>query len=442
MGLKTHFSENKLYNILLFLIFTSIFITGIWIKNYFISITILILYIHLIFRNINLLYSILGVLFLFDSTYLANYLGFRWGRTYFIPILLIFIMILLKRINIRTLKVLIKDKYFILSSIIFAWGMLSSLLSIQTILGIKKTISVFLIFILFYLIPRNFFNKYERESFIIYYTIPLNILISTISLLNFLTFLKLLKVNAFIKSWSINASIFENPNTFGVRIMLILMLMNILLITNDWMKDKLNEYKILKIYTIISYLLIIINLVFSSSRTSVLGVAIAFIPLIFILKKQFIVAILPLIYFLWRNKDKLFLFKKLPRGTSGRSKIWEYAIKEVIPKHPIIGVGSGAHRDYMAPFGGKSVHNSYLYEIMNNGFVGFGLWLVVLFLIFKSIFNLDKHKSLFLFSMLGLIAYGFFEIGLFSELSLLMSIFWAFVMLIENNILYENYYEV
>ncbi len=435
MKLKTYFSEKKLYNILIFLIFALIFITGIWIKNYFISITILVLYIHLIFRNINMLYSILGVLLLIAGSHPTDNIGFRWGRIYFVPILLIIIIVLMDRVDIRTLKRLFKDKYFILSTVIFAWGILSSILSIESILSLKMTISVFLVFLVFYAIPGCFFTNSEVKKNMTYLIIPLNIILTLISLLNILSFFNVINLKKYFEFWANNSTIFLNPNTFGVRIMLILMLMNISLTMDNNFIDKINKNRFLKIELFFSYIILIINLILSSGRSSILGTAIAFIPMIIKYRKKFVFGVIPIAYFLWQKRNSLYLFTKVFKGTSGRDKIWEYAIKEIIPKNLIIGIGRGSFHDYFGEvFSVKHIHNSYLNVLMSDGIIGLILWLIVLFFIFRSVFMLRKDISIFLFTILGFMAYSFFEIGLFDELGLKMAVFWCIVLFLDKKL--------
>lgn len=435
MKLKTYFSEKKLYNILIFLIFALIFITGIWIKNYFISITILVLYIHLIFRNINMLYSILGVLLLIAGSHPTDNIGFRWGRIYFVPILLIIIIVLMDRVDIRTFKKTFRDKLFILSSIIFVWGVFSSILSTQSILSIKMTISVLLVFLVFYVVPRYFFTKREAENFMTYLIIPLNMLLTFISTLNIINYFNLTNLNIYFKFWANNSSIYLNPNTFGVRIMLILMFMNISLTIDNNFIERVNENKFLKIELFFSYIILIINLILSSGRSSILGTAIAFIPMIIKYRKKFVFGVIPIAYFLWQKRNSLYLFTKVFKGTSGRDKIWEYAIKEIIPKNLIIGIGRGSFHDYFGEvFSVKHIHNSYLNVLMSDGIIGLILWLIVLFFIFRSVFMLRKDISIFLFTILGFMAYSFFEIGLFDELGLKMAVFWCIVLFLDKKL--------
>lgn len=382
---------------------------------------------------INILYSLLMVLYFLGNTHFTEELSFRWGRLYLLVAIVIIIISIIKKISLETLKALVKDHYVLLATLIFIWGILVSFFSVQTILSIKKTISVLVVFIIFYLIPRYFHTHHEKDSFIIFLLLPFNALMTLLSTINLLHFFRIMDLVEKLPFWSTSASIYENPNTLGLNIMLTLMLTNVCLVAHERFKDLSKKNKILKIYLAFSYLVLIINLMFSSSRASLLGTVIAFIPLTFIFKKEITIALIPLGWFLWEKKENLYILKKLPKGTSGRGRIWNYAIKEVISKHPFLGVGSGAFQDYMGnEFKVNNTHNSYLEEIMSNGLVGFTLWLGVLALIFNNIFKLEKNKFIFIFTIFGFTVYSFFEVALFTEMSAKMSIFWAFVMLIEN----------
>ncbi len=389
--------------------------------------------------SLNLLYSLSMILYFFGNTFLSTYvtedIGFRWGRLYIIVTILILVIIILRKISMGKLQNIIGDKYLFMMMLIFSWETLSSLFSIQTVLSIKKTILVFLVFLVFYLIPKYSFKDNEKNNFMIFLLYPLNILITFISSINLLDFLKILKINDYIPFWTTNATIYENPNTFGVRIMLILMTMNVYLVIDERFRDKLKKNIILKSYTLFSYSILIINLILSSSRASLLGVVIAFMPIMYKYRKKVLLVLIPISYFIWGKRENLFLLKKISKGTSGRSEMWKYAIKEVISEHPIAGVGSGAFQDYVGHiFQLRQMHNSYLEEIMANGLVGLMLWTIVLIFAFKKTFMLGNEKYIFIFTILGFMAYSFFEIGLFGELGLNMSMFWVFVMLAENKL--------
>ncbi len=252
--------------------------------------------------------------------------------------------------------------------------------------------------------------------------------------MNSLFYFNFINLSDYIWFWSTRTSIYLNSNTLGSMLMITLMLMNIYVFTNERFKFIFDKSKWLKIYIFISYIILIFNVLLSGGRTSALGIAISFIPIILMYKRLIIFTAIPSLAFLYINKDKLFLLNKLSRGTSGRSKIWEYVIKEVIPKHPILGVGSGAFDEYVGSiFNVTHMHNSYLNAIASIGFIGFGLWSAVIFFILKEIFILNKNKSIFLFSIVGFMVYSLFELGLFSVLSLKSLLFWTIVLEINES---------
>ncbi len=392
------------------------------------------------------LYSMLMLLLFLDNSFISTYvterLGFRWGRIHLLVTIITILIVIIQRNNRYRLKNMLNDKYLVFALLIFIWGTLSSLFSIQVVLSMKKTISVFLVFIAFYLIPRYYFFEEEKNSFLSFIFYPLNILISLLSLINTLFYLGLIKVDNYIPLWTIKETIFENSNTLGVRIMIVLMVMNIYLTIDNNVKKRLENCKPLKFYILLNYFLLILNLIFSGSRTSFLGIGVAFIPIIYKYRMKMIIAILPLGYFLIRKKDELYIIRKLSKGTSGRSVFWIYALKEVIPKYLFLGVGSGAYQEYIGyKFGHRNMHNSYLEEALSNGIVGLVIWIILLIMIFRDISKLRFNKGIFIFTILGYIAYSFFEIGLFGELNLNMSIFWAIMVLIQEKLCSSKHYK-
>lgn len=383
------------------------------------------------------LYSMLMVLFFLDnsfiSTYITENIGFRWGRIHLLLAFIIFLVVIFQRSDKERICNILNDKYLIFALLIFIWGTLSSIFSVQFMLSMKKTISVFLVFLSFYLIPRHYFSEEEKNKFLSFLLYPLNTLISLISLINILYYLELIKITNYVPFWTIKETIFENSNTFGVRIMIALMVMNIYFTIDNDIKKRLQNCKSLKLYVLLNYLLLIINLVLSGSRTSFLGIAFALIPIVYKYRIKMLMAIIPLGYFLIRKKDELYLISKLSGGTSGRSAFWIYALKEVIPKYLFLGVGSGAYQDYIGyKFGHRHMHSSYLEEVMSNGLVSFILWITLLIIIFKSALNLKINKGIFIFTILGFIVYSFFEIGLFGEFGMNMAIVWTIVTKIEE----------
>jgi len=384
---------------------------------------------------LNFLYSILMILFFFNNSYIIENISFKWERLSYFIIIIIFANIIFQRLDISKIRIVLRDRYLYLMIGISIWGLVSSYFSIQRVLSIKKTISVFLVFTVFYLIPRYFFNSEERSNSLAFLTIPFNILMTILGTVNIIAFLELIDLKGHIEFWTMRATIYLNSNYYGLFIFILLLMMNAYLLLDDRLQKCLKNHLFLKIYVIFSYAILVINLVFSGSRTSVLGVAFVFIPLIYKFIKLALLSSIPVGYLVWSNKKELHIFGKVRRGgTSGRGKLWDHAISEIIPKHPILGVGSGAYRDYFEDLGNKSVHNAYLNLILTNGIVGFILWMTILAFIFHSIFKLKNNRYIFIFILLSFLAYGFFEIGLFGELGLQMSIFWTIIMLIENQI--------
>ena len=440
MQVETNNKEKILFNVLVYFLSFILIFVGIFSNKFLIVVGFGILYINLAIKNINILFSTLIVLYLFYSSYLLEQLDFKWTNLYYAIAILIIVFLTFKKMIKKKISNPFKDKYLFMMVFIVTWGILSAFFSTQIIQSFKNILSIFLVFVLFYIIPVYFYNDEEKRSFMFYLVIPINIWMTVLSLLNLLFFLELIDLNKQMSYWTINASIYQNSNTFGINILMALIIMNLYILIDEKFKYNLGKNKTLKIYILFSYMVLIINLILSGSRSAILGAIIVFIPFMYKKKKETIFALILIgCSFLGNGKD-LLLFKKLSQGTlSGRGEMWIYSIQEVIAKYPILGIGSGASNDYMGIFGGLSVHNSYLNIIMTNGFIGFMLWIFVLMLIFyKSFKTEDKYKYIFIFTILGFMAFAFFETGLFGGMGLNMSIFWTFVMLIENQLNMEE----
>lgn len=441
-----NFSENRILSILILLISIILISLGVYLNNYYILIGIITL-MGIFFKNPYILYSIISILYFYEKSYFVYGTNFKIGILYYyVAILIIFNFIFGKlnteRINIKRFKNSIKDKYLFFMLLIFILGLVSSAFSIKSIESIKTTLSVIVAFIIFYLIPKYFWDNFERKKILSYVFWPFYILLMTTLLVNILFYLDLIEIDQYLL-WRTRETIYTNSNIFGAHILDLLIMMNLYLFINENVKRRFSENYIFKILILINYGVLAINMILSGSRTSIFATAFAVIPLIYKYWKDMIWGGIPVIYLLWNERDSLYLLGKVGRGTTGRSEIWSHILEEVVPDHLIFGVGAGAFREYTDPFVNrrglnKSAHNSYINEIMTNGFLGFILWIIVLLLSLRSIIKLKSNKGIYFFSVLSYLVHGIFEIGFFGGLGIRMTIFWIIIVLIESQLDMES----
>jgi len=426
----------KVVDLLITFIAITLILLGLLINKIIILLGISIIAINVALKEINTIYSILVSLIVFHSTHLTNDLPFEWSLLYYVSSILIIGLVVLKEMSGEKFKTLFKDKYLYLMLMILAWGLLSAVFSTNQIQSFKNILSTFLVFTIFYIVPKYFYSKRELLNWIKYIAVPLNLLTSAISLTNILVYLELFTIKTNLFEWNINSAIYRNSNGYGANIMLTLIATNLLFMLDKEFTSRSNKVIIRKVL-MLNYPILIINLLVSGSRAALLGTIIAFIPLALKKKKQAIAVGVIGVVFLLTSAENLLLFRKLEKATtSGRWEMWLYGINNVIAKHPILGIGAGASNDHIGIFEGKSIHNSYLNLIMSLGVVGFLLWMLILALVFYSSFKNKKNKYLFIFTILGIMAFAFFETSLFGGMGRTMAIFWMIVMLIEKELKY------
>ncbi|MGS0972994.1 MAG: O-antigen ligase family protein [Candidatus Izemoplasmataceae bacterium] len=418
----------KNINIILTTLSIILILLGLMLNRIFLMIGISIIFINLVWMKEYALYSILILLFAFYATNLTNNLTFDWSLLFYVVAILIIGTFLVKLVKGKKIKVFYADKYFYLMLIILAWGTLSAIFSINTLQSFKNILSIFLVFVIFYIIPRHFHSRIERLVLINYIIVPLIFIISMISLVNLLVYFNLFTVSTSLFEWNISSAIYINSNGYGQIIMLTLISTNLLFIIDKELSNE-NNKGVLKKFLILSYPVLVLNLLLSGSRASILATIIAFIPIMLIRKKASIVIGGLGVLTLLNAEDNLLLLRKLEFGIqNNRWDRWVYGFGNVIAKYPILGIGAGASIDHGVP----SVHNAYLNMIMSLGMVGFFLWIQIIFFVFYRALRIKERKYLFIFTLLGIMFYSLFENSLFGGMRLLMSIFWMIVLVIES----------
>lgn len=431
--METDIKKINIIDVLIAILAIIFILFGLLINKIIILFGVLTLIIYIAAKDTNIIYSVLITLFVFHGTYLVQNLSFEWSLLYYLLSILILGLIVTRKIEGEKFKVFFKDKYLHLMLMILIWGSLSATVSTNPVQSFKNILSIFLVFIIFYLVPKYFYSKRERLNLIKYVALPLNLITSLIASLNLLIYFELININTKLFEWRVTSAIYRNPNQYGIGIMLTLIVTNLLFELDKEFADK-NKKSILQKILIFNYPVLLINLLLSGSRAALLGMVIAFIPLVLKKKKQAVTIIAMGAVFLSFFSDNLLLLKKVEKGTtSGRWNIWSYGINNVITKYPILGIGAGASGDHIGIFGGLSIHNSYLNLIMSLGLVGFLLWVLILALVFYASFKNEENKHLFIFTILGIMVFAFFETSLFGGMGRTMGVFWMVVMLIKEN---------
>src|SRR5690625_5002877 len=178
----------------------------------------IILYINFVYKEVNILYSILMILITLNNSYISESVSFKWSNLYYFVSILILINIFFKMTNFKKMSMLINDKIILNMVLILVFGLISSILSIQVSRSIKKTILTFLAFLLFYVVPSHFFDNNEKRNFLSYLVIPLNIGIILISTINIFNIFNILNIKRYIYFWSTKTALYLNSNTFGSKI--------------------------------------------------------------------------------------------------------------------------------------------------------------------------------------------------------------------------------
>ena len=442
MGLanKNELNDEKILSIILIRILkytasTSIILLGFFFNKFLILVGIGLFFTNKKLCNINSLYSILSILYIFHGTYLTNLISFEWTRLYYLMAILIVIYTIIKAMIGEKILRFNRDHYLYIMALILFWGTISALFSLQVVQSLKNILSVFLVFVIFYIIPTYFFNNNEKERHLKYIILPSNMIITSISFINILYYFNLIDAKLIDSNWTINGALYRNSNGYGLTIVTILIIMSVFMSENKKISNYIERISLFKIYVLSSYLILLLNLIISGSRAALLGAIVAFIPKMLKRKLQIIglIGILGLIFL--KANNSLLLLKKISRGTmSGRTKIWIYTFNKVIAKYPFLGIGSGASNDHIGVFGGLSPHNSYLNVTMQIGLIGFMFWILIFGLIFYKSSKLQANKNIYIFAILGFMAFSAFESTLFGGMGQRMSMFWTIVMLIEHNL--------
>lgn len=188
------------------------------------------------------------------------------------------------------------------------------------------------------------------------------------------------------------SGITSNPNSLGFYSGL-----GCVLAVSFYLLKQIGMLKILPLF-----LINLSSLIHTFSRAAMLALFFSsIIVLLFSSRKRFIVAISISIFIgfiavvVFGETILSFIASRSEQGLSGRDRIWAAAFNSFL-SNPIFGVGFGLEMEnIMDPAGIRwSMHNAYLAVLAETGLVGFGIFLLFVFSIFKMICYKILYSSL------------------------------------------------
>ncbi|WP_419287110.1 O-antigen ligase family protein [Aliarcobacter butzleri] len=199
---------------------------------------------------------------------------------------------------------------------------------------------------------------------------------------------------------SIMTGIFTNSNQAGLIFLLLLILI-------------LNTSRKYSKITISISALLVISIVFTLSRASIIAMVILLFYFLIKNKKLLIVAFASILIFFISNSyvsNKL-ISKFTEQGSSHRTEIWSSIVSERTNSLENFFFGTGSNTTYFILDGGKlSAHSSIVNTFGNFGFIYLALISTFVLLILIYI----RSNRLMMFSILAIIFNGFFETTLYS----------------------------
>jgi O-antigen ligase len=96
----------------------------------------------------------------------------------------------------------------------------------------------------------------------------------------------------------------------------------------------------------------------------------------------------------------------------GRGKLWRAGL-DVFPANPIMGVGTGGYKTAITPVLGPAAqvaHNSYLSVLIEQGIIGFSLYLLMFGAAFVSVLKLPTLERRFCLVLMGTLALAMFPL--------------------------------
>ena len=105
--------------------------------------------------------------------------------------------------------------------------------------------------------------------------------------------------------------------------------------------------------------------------------------------------------------------EEVEQGTlNGRLQIWTAGVHAFVQK-PVLGYGAGGFDNAIVPWFGRprAPHNSYLCILVEQGVLGFLVWITMYFVLFLQVLKLPKLDRRFALVLLGTMAIAMLPLG-------------------------------
>ena len=221
-------------------------------------------------------------------------------------------------------------------------------------------------------------------------------------------------INEHIVPNKIYFSYYNHPNTAGFSLFFFVILAIFL-----WALSKTTAEKTLNFATVLSGIVLI---VISNSRSIWLGAIVFTLALVFLAKAISARLKFALLLFLIFCGALLFLYfdsKNPLESMAIRSVIWTTMYDKTVTHHPLVGFGFNTYKDFFQEIRslGNMPHNSIMEIFQSSGFLGTGMFAVIMSYMLLTIYKIYKiqitreRSSVVIISCSALIA--FFVISLF-----------------------------
>lgn len=388
-----------------------------------------------------------------SNIYLAGVRNYLWNIKVILPVILLFVLIpTTKKIN--HISILSKPIIVCLIACYAASALASIVINndvaeLTGLIGLIVTISA-----AYYLVKHLSDPEHQKQFELILTNIASTIIYS--SFLMLIVGINLGRGSGRFTGWT------DNPNTLGAML---------LAISPVIMLRVLKKSEKGKIFDKITLIILIIDLISTGSRSSILGILISswIILLMVMPTKRIVISIIPLLIILalFTNEESIYNYLQKTRqfsrqaekvtDLSGRKEVWGFGIK-LFEEQPLIGYGFGFEKmilkEYSSRFtqhSGWYFHNSYLSSLIAVGLLGTIPLLALLalasikglYLIHQLSINSEPNRMIiyFLALLYSSLFHGFYETWLFSPGNMNILLFWTsvfFILLMPSSEIYQT----
>jgi O-antigen ligase len=365
--------------------------------NYFLILAIFVLIVAYIFKDKIWLLLILTVPSLSLGSFLHLQVNPNWVYEASLAEVFILIVFLVSILDLFLSSKKVKIKYDGILIVLFLY-LLLSILSINRIIDFRLFvygIKIITFFILSYFIALNYLNTKKRIKWFVYS------LCLTVLLLAFEILFKFYQTGLSLDFFFNRNNIFITMGPIAtVTAILVMILPLVLAFYYQRSKEKDG------IFILIIFLIGAMSIFLSLGKSAIISLAVAFVYLFFKFKTKRIamtisalfVASFGLLVFGSFFEGLFFRLSRVFIDVSTRFRLLELeTVIDIINNHFWLGVGSGQqmiyYSRYLYPDYNQLVNNFFLQSFVDLGVVGFGLALIILFLIIKKVLNISKKVS-------------------------------------------------